>query len=343
MEAKGAKINRDTIRVGKGISLHSFIEGRKCLLITDQTVYSHYERSLSGFNPQFLPEGEEAKTLASVESLYSSFLDHGLDRDSVIIGFGGGAVTDTAGFAAATYLRGIDFIAVPTTLLGQADAAIGGKSGVNFKGYKNLVGSIREPIAVICDVSYLATLPDKQLRHGMAEVIKHGAILDSAYLTFAAESVDRIQARDLDVLEEIVARSIELKLSVVSKDPNESSHRRLLNFGHTLGHAIESVRGFSHGESISIGMVFAADLSVRLGLLRPDEKDILVSSLSRFGLPTAISRTDPIKLMEAIRRDKKREGDYVHMALLLRLGKGVLEPVSLNLIEEVLSDLCKRR
>jgi 3-dehydroquinate synthase len=270
------------------------------------------------------PAGERHKTRKTWSTLTDQMLAAGVGRDGAIIAVGGGVVGDMAGFVAATYLRGIPYVQVPTTLLAMIDSSIGGKTGVDTRAGKNLVGAFHQPKFVAADVASLETLPPNQFAAGIAEGIKHGAIADSAYLTRVVEQHSQIVARDPDAVIPLVARSIEIKVAVVTEDERETGRRAVLNFGHTVGHAVEAASDYSllHGEAIAIGMAVEADLGTSLGVTETDAVDVLRSALELFGLPVSIPRDAKVEaILAAMRYDKKTRDDAIRFALLRRPGE----------------------
>jgi 3-dehydroquinate synthase len=269
-----------------------------------------------------VPAGEEAKTVSEAERLWTWLADLGASRHDLVVAVGGGAVTDLAGFVAATYARGLASINVPTTLLGQVDAAIGAKTGVNLPQGKNLVGSFHRPRAVICDVDTLRTLPEAELRAGLAEVAKYGFIAEPGLLDLITERIDALLARDAETVTEVVARSVAIKAAIVTADEREAGERAHLNYGHTFAHAIEHAAGFSgirHGEAVALGMMAAAYLAHELGRIGPEVVDRHRAVLTALGLPVA-AKLDVAALEGAWRRDKKyRRG--VRFVLLAGLGR----------------------
>jgi len=307
--------------------------GRRVAVVTNETVAGLYldrvRESLvaADFDPVAvrIPDGEEHKNLAWLALLYNQLIDGGIDRHGSVVALGGGVVGDLAGFAAATYLRGIRCVQVPTTLLAQVDASIGGKTGINHIAGKNLIGAFAQPRFVLADVDTLRTLPRRELTAGLAEVIKYGAILDAEFFALLENQLPALQRLDRELLTEIVRRSCMLKAQVVSADETEGDYRAILNFGHTIGHAIESLteyRQFLHGEAVAIGMVAAARLSSRLGLCREDDYQRIRRLLQRCGLPIDIPpdvRGEPLAL--AMRTDKKAQGGTIKFVCLERIGK----------------------
>jgi 3-dehydroquinate synthase len=271
-----------------------------------------------------VPPGEGAKTLAEAERLYMELARLRLDRRSVVVALGGGVVGDLAGFVAATYLRGIDYVQVPTTLLAQVDASVGGKTAVDLPVGKNLVGAFHQPSLVIADVDTLATLPPRELRAGLAEVIKYGVIADAALFARLEEEADAVLAADPAILIALVQRSCEIKAEVVIADERETGLRAILNFGHTVGHAVEALTGYStllHGEAVAIGMVAAARMAVRQRMLAAPAAERLRSLIERYALPTEIPATlSPEAILETMQLDKKTRDGQLQFVLPTRIG-----------------------
>lgn len=316
-------------------NLKSHCTGR-IVVITDENVKRNHGDKFAGLEVIEIGVGEENKTLETVDQLYKKFLELELDRSTFVVGVGGGIVCDVTGFAASTYLRGMDFGFVPTTLLAQVDASIGGKNGVNLTGYKNLVGLIKQPKFCLCDFEVLKTLPLVELKCGFAEVIKHAAIGDGQLFAYLESNIEKALALHRTTIEKIVHDSIVVKIGIVKKDELEKGERMKLNFGHTIGHAIEATTQKPHGEAVAIGMVAAANLSVRKGLLQKKDAERLENLIKQFGLPTAIS----VKPADAIRKDKKRFGQKIKMVLLEGIGKPKIVEIEINELEAIMNDLC---
>ncbi len=324
------------VRVGPWEWLARAPTPRPTLLVTDETVRRlHGARFPDGVPVLTIGQGEESKTLETVAALYRGFLDAGLDRGGSVLGVGGGIVCDVASYAAATWMRGVDVGLVPTTVLAQADAGVGGKNGVNFGGTKNLVGTIRQPRFVHCAPEFLATLSRAEVQNGLAEVVKSAAIADAELFSFLEANVEALLAAEPATLTRAIEASLRVKVAVVEKDELEQGDRKRLNFGHTLGHALELARGLRHGEAVAVGMVFAARLSVERGLLPAGAVDRLVRLLEQLGLPTSFAPAPA--LFEGLTRDKKRAGKSVHMALLTAVGESVIQPVPLSDLEAALA------
>ena len=271
-----------------------------------------------------VPDGDATKNLRQVKRLYDGFLEKGMDRSSAVVALGGGMVGDLAGFVAASYLRGIDFVQVPTTLLSMVDASVGGKVGVNLAQGKNLVGAFHQPRLVWIDAAVLRTLPKRMISAGMAEVIKAGAIRDRGLLDLLEEEMDELIALEPRKLLPVLERACAIKADVVARDERESGLRMILNFGHTLGHAVESLsryRGVLHGEAVAMGMVYAAQLSVDLGLAPASTRLRLERVIHRAGLPTELPEFPRKSYLSALRVDKKRKDAHIRFVVLNRLGR----------------------
>jgi len=325
--------------------------GRRCAIITDTNVRPRFggavRRSLEqvGFDPVLItvPAGERSKGLKTVEACSDQLAAHRLERKSFVVALGGGVVGDLAGFVAASYLRGIAFVQVPTTLLAQVDSSVGGKVGVNLKAGKNLVGAFYQPRLVLCDLETLGTLPLREFRAGLAEVIKYGIIYDGELFERLERDMPKLLRRDPGTLATVVARCCEIKAEVVGKDEHEGGLRAILNFGHTIGHALEAISSYSkylHGEAISIGQVAAAWLSSEiLGLPRRDV-DRIRELFERAGLPVEVKLTHQQRrqLLAAMRLDKKVSGGEIKFVLARRIGKveyGI--KLGTSLVEDILT------
>jgi 3-dehydroquinate synthase len=254
------------------------------------------------------------------------------------VGVGGGVTTDVTGFVASTFLRGVPFGFISSSLLGQVDASIGGKNGVDLDGYKNMIGTIRQPAFVWCDLDLLKTLSRREYISGIAEVIKYGAIMDAAFLNYLKDHMHELLVLDPTVLEEVVTRSVKAKVTVVGKDELETGPRRLLNFGHTLGHAIERDQQLLHGQAVALGMVMASRLSVNLGMLRQADAALIEELVASAGLPVEIN-INPEEIYSNIRKDKKKSGNLIHFILLDGPGNAVIRPIPLDELKPMLYDL----
>jgi 3-dehydroquinate synthase len=325
--------------------------GRKVALVTDAAILALHGAAVAeslaaaGFDvtTTLLPEGERAKTLGVAASTWERFLEAGLDRGSTVVALGGGAVGDLAGFAAATYMRGVNFVQMPTTLLAQVDASSGGKTAIDHPRAKNLIGAFYQPRLVLADTSTLLTLPERELRSGLAEVIKHGIVLDAAYFDEVERDAAALCKREPATLERIVAGSCRLKGSVVERDEQEAELRHVLNYGHTIGHAIEAVTGyarFAHGEAVSLGIAAEAGIAERLGLAKPEVRARQVRLLEAVGLPVRSVGEAPERVVEALSRDKKAKDGRVPFVLAPEIGSfRLVFDVPRTLILEALGDL----
>jgi 3-dehydroquinate synthase len=325
--------------------------GNRCAIITDTNVGREYAKPAynsllrAGFNPSLVivPAGETAKSLKSVQSCYDRLASHRLERKSFIIALGGGVVGDLAGFVAATYLRGIPFVQVPTTLLAHVDSSVGGKVGVNLKAGKNLVGAFYQPKLVLCDLAALNTLPPREFRAGLAEIIKYGIIYDADLFAHLERDLPKLLRREAKSLGEIIARCCEIKAAVVGQDETESGLRAILNFGHTIGHGLEAISSYGkylHGEAISIGQVAAAKLSRQLTGLPEKDSARIADLFQRAGLPITVKLNagQRPKLFAAMKLDKKVSDGEIKFVLAQRIGKVVWgQRVPTTEIEKVLT------
>jgi 3-dehydroquinate synthase len=319
--------------------LGEFCDMENTVFIVDRNVLKLHGGKLSPYRLIEVEPGEQQKTLKTVDGIFERFLEWELDRSSTIIGVGGGMVCDIAGFVASTYLRGVPFGFVPTTLLALVDASVGGKNGVNYRGYKNLVGTFNQPGFVLCDFAFLKTLPYDELKNGLAEAIKSALIGDETLFSYIENNGQEISSLNDDAIQEVVYDSLNVKISIVSRDETEKGERRKLNFGHTVGHAIEKTTGCSHGEAVSVGMVMSAKLSERKGALTRKNVEKIETLLSNFKLPVQCEGNREA-IMDAIRKDKKREGEDIHFVLLDGIGKARIEKIKIRELQEVLFDLC---
>jgi len=309
------------------------------VLLIDEHVSFHHHDIFEPFRSLIIPSGESGKTLQTVEALYRELITLEADRSTLVVGVGGGLATDVAGFVASTFLRGTPFGFISTTLLGQVDASIGGKNGVNLDGYKNMIGNIRQPSFVWCDLSLLGSLDSREYVSGIAEVIKYGFIRDKSFLEYLEEHMELLLKQDMGVLEHVVSTSASIKSDVVQQDEMESDLRKILNFGHTIGHAIERHKGILHGEAVGMGMVLAARLSHLQGLLSSSEVDRVEKLILSAGLPVSME-LDPSEIYQNIRKDKKKSGTDVHFVLLKGLGSTLIRPIELTELKSMVHDLC---
>jgi len=324
-----------------GGEIHEVIsrfDKNKTVVLADENFLRFHAGKFSGFTLVSVGSGEQAKTMDQAVKLYHKLLELEVDRSWSIIGAGGGIATDLSGFVASTFLRGIPFGFVSTTLLGQVDAAIGGKNGVNLEGFKNMVGLIRQPEFVICDIDSLSTLPEREFLGGFAEIIKYGAIRDRSFFEYLDKNIEKGIAKDAFVLEKMIFESVKNKIEVVQSDENEMGERKTLNFGHTFAHAFEKLYRIPHGEAVSLGMVLAARLSVKMGLLNEDDSFKLEHMIARCGLPVRYD-FDSEAIAEAMKKDKKRAGEEISFILLDSIGKAVIRRIPVNNLKSMLYDL----
>ena len=318
------------------------------VIVSNETVAPHYAERLRAQLRQLyarvdlvtLPDGEQHKDWASLNRICDHLLAEALDRKTVLFALGGGVIGDMTGFAAAIYMRGVPFVQVPTTLLAQVDSSVGGKTAINHPLGKNMLGAFYQPARVIADLDTLDTLPDRELRAGLAEVIKYGPIADAGFLCWIEDNLDALLGRDKMALAYAVRRSCEIKAEVVGQDEREQGLRAILNFGHTIGHAIESGLGYGewlHGEAVACGMVLAADLSCRQGLMPQAFMERLQALIERAGLPVVPPKLGAARYLQLMRVDKKAESGAIRFVLIEALGRAGLHAVPDERIAETLA------
>ncbi|MEL7557159.1 3-dehydroquinate synthase [bioreactor metagenome] len=325
------------------------MDAAKTLLVSDERIYSLYGRHFPALPCVLIPEGEIAKNIEALPSLLDGFLRHRVDRSWSVLALGGGSISDTTGFAAHIWMRGIGFFAVPTTLLAMCDAALGGKNGLDYRGYKNVIGSFHFPRRLFCDVETLRSLEPEQFASGMAEAIKHGILEGEDHFAYLEDSARRyggegglnFQGCPAETLEGIVRLSQRLKLKIVARDPKESGARRLLNLGHSFGHALESASGMPHGFAVSLGIALACSYARAKGRMKEGDMRRILNLLARYGLPVNIEEVDADgslrkKAADLFFMDKKREGEFVHFILPEGIGAVKIEKIP---AEELLSFL----
>jgi 3-dehydroquinate synthase len=324
---------RSSIFIGERLeNLPRHLPKGRVIIIADANLLRLYRAELPALPVLSIGCGESAKTLDTVKRLYESLVDLEVDRSTFLLGIGGGVVCDVAGFVASTFMRGLRFGFVATTLLAQVDASVGGKNGVNLGGFKNLVGCFNQPEFVLCDLHLLETLPEGEVANGMAEIVKHALIADAGMFAFLEENAGLAMALDPPTIEKLIGDSVAIKAGVVGRDEREAGERRKLNFGHTFGHALEKVIGLSHGEAVSVGMVLAAGLSKKKGRLPGAAYKRITELLRRLRLPVSTA-ADPERVIEALLRDKKREAAKIHFVLLDDIGRAAVEEVEICELE----------
>ena len=316
--------------LGDAARWRAAIRGRHVLVVSNATVAPLYlarvQAGLDGLEHAalVLPDGEAHKTLAHTAEVFAALAKLGASRDATLLALGGGVIGDLAGFAAACWMRGIDFVQMPTTLLAMVDSSVGGKTGVNLPEGKNLVGAFHQPRAVVADTATLATLPVREYRSGLAEVVKYGAIADAPFFDWLQAHADALAAREPEALAAAIETSCASKAAIVARDEHEHGERALLNFGHTFGHALETVAGYGtllHGEAVAIGMLLAARLSAHLGLASEADCERLAALLAHLGLPTQAPALDADRLLAAMRLDKKNLGGRLRLILWRGIGR----------------------
>lgn len=305
---------------------------KKTVLLVDENLYHLHQSKFSTFNIIVVPSGEKNKAQPCVDDIINQLLQIQINKDDFIIGVGGGVVTDITGYVASIYKRGISFGLVPTTVLSMVDAAIGGKNGINVGLHKNMVGTICQPEFILYDFSFLESLPDMEWINGFAEIIKHACILDKSLFTFLEHHDITSFKNDKALLKQLIIQNIEIKFGVVQSDVNEKGNRKLLNFGHSFGHAIENLHGISHGEAVSIGMVIASKLSEKYTGLSSISTLQIIELLKKYGLPITIE-TDGETLFNQLIADKKRTGDDIQFILLDNIGAAVIKNISIPALQ----------
>jgi 3-dehydroquinate synthase len=326
------------ILIGSGLLrspslLAAHIPAGELLLVSNTVVAPLYAERFKAALPGrrmielILPDGEAYKSLGTASRMFDVMIANRLGRDAVIVALGGGVIGDLAGFVAACYQRGVDFVQLPSTLLADVDSSVGGKTAVNHPGGKNMIGAFHQPRAVIIDTEMLASLPERELRAGLAEVIKYGLIWDAAFFNWLETHIDQILARDAAALTHLIYRSCQIKAEIVGRDEREQGERALLNFGHTFAHAIEAATGYTewlHGEAVAVGMVLAADVSRRLGQLDAAEQGRLLGLLERCGLPVDAPQIGTERVFDYMRVDKKVKAGRVRLVLLRGIGTATM-------------------
>ena len=337
LEIQGS-IKGSAIQVGEKLqNLGNYIPEENVVIITDVNVKRFYQNKFPPHPVITIQTGEKIKTLDTVRNVYGKLVEFGVDRSTVIVGIGGGIVCDITGFVASTFLRGVNFGFVSTTLLSQVDASVGGKNGVNFQGYKNMIGVFNQPEFVICDLNLLNTLPEEEILCGLAEIVKHAAIGDGDLFQYLEQQYQKALALDSAVIERLVYDSVVIKSGIVNRDEKEKGERRKLNFGHTFGHAIEKTAGVRHGEAVSAGMVMASELSVKKGYLQAKNAQRIKTLLEDLKLPTHI-HADKKTVFDALQKDKKRKGDRIYFVFLEDMGKSFVDQISLKELEDIIND-----
>ena len=327
-----------SILIGERLqALSKYVQTEQLVIITDTNVRDIYQKEFPPGDVIEIGTGENIKNLDTVRFLYEKLMKLEVDRSSFIVGIGGGIVCDITGFVASTYLRGVRFGFVSSTLLSQVDASVGGKNGVNFSGFKNMVGIFNQPEFVICDMNLLKTLPVKERQNGFSEIVKHAALGDAELFSYLEKHYQKAIDLDAATIENLVYNSVSIKSSIVNLDEKETGERRKLNFGHTFGHAFEKTRGVPHGEAVSVGMVVASELSVKKGYLSLEDGKRIEKLLHALKLPTRFP-FDGARVLGALRKDKKREGDEIYFVFLQGIGCAAVKKISMVDLEAMANE-----
>ena len=329
--------DKSSVYVGRTAELlERLLPKKRVIVISDTNLDRTHHNLMAPYEHILIGLGEQAKCLATLDAIYRQLIEMGADRSTFILGIGGGIVTDIAGFVASTYMRGVAFGFITTTLLGSVDASVGGKNGVNVGGFKNMVGTFSQPEFVICDVELLRTLPDSEFRAGLAEVIKTAILGDTELFNTLEQSSFEELRQDDARLEEIILRSIRVKASVVAEDEREGGRRRILNLGHTIAHAIEkSTSKFSHGEAVAIGLHHITRVALAQGLISANDAERIFALIDRYGFDTTLP-IEHKQLLDAIKADKKRSGNTLHLILPTAVGAVEDRIVSFDELNEIL-------
>jgi 3-dehydroquinate synthase len=312
------------------------VENRKLMIITDSNVAKYHLDSLKNalskitqtVETMIIPAGEGSKNLDTVSLCYEKLIQSGFDRNDVLVALGGGVIGDLTGFVAATYLRGVRFIQIPTSLLAMVDSSVGGKTGVDFKAYKNMVGAFHQPKLVYMNLSTLSTLPDAEYYSGMGEIIKHGLIKDKSYYEWLKEQSELIKARNYETLREMIYRSCQIKRDVVERDPKEQGERALLNYGHTIGHSVEKLKDLTllHGQCVCIGMAAASLISLNRGYIAESEYYDILGTITCFQQSIKVKGLTAEDVYEVTKLDKKMDSDKIKFILLKEIGNAFIDP-----------------
>jgi 3-dehydroquinate synthase len=321
---------------GSFSQLKTIVDQKRSVIITDENVFEAHGKRFKGWNTIVLKAGEEYKIQATVDAVIEQLIDFEADRKTTVIGIGGGVITDITGYVASVYMRGIAFGFVPTSLLALVDASIGGKNGIDVGVYKNMVGIIRQPSFILHDMSFLDTLPQKEWENGFAEIIKHACIRDAAMFTYLEKSSFKTFQGNKKAISGLVKQNAIIKTKVVQKDEFEKGDRRLLNFGHTLGHALENQYELMHGQAVAIGMAYASVISSEITGFKEANK--VARLLLQYDLPTFVE-FDRQKVFRVMKMDKKREKKEMNYVLLEKIGKGIVKPIPVIQLEKIINEL----
>ena len=332
--------HKSDIYIGEQFSnINKYIPSCNVVIISDKNLEKHYKNQFPKFPSIIISTGENIKNLKTVEEIILQLINLGADRHTFILAIGGGIVCDIAGFVASIYMRGLNFGFVSTSLLSQVDASVGGKNGVNFSSYKNIIGNFNQPKFVICDMEMLKTLPQKEIQIGIAEIIKHALISDARMFDSISENTNKILDLNIDFLENLIHQNIKIKAHFIEKDETEQGERKKLNFGHTLAHAIEKHSNLSHGEAVALGIIFASRISFQKGYLSEQNLKEIIGLINNIGLDANIN-IDKEDLVEAICKDKKKNGTLISFILLDKIGQARIEEIEIEELKKWVYDLC---
>lgn len=325
------QIDNSSIYVGETyLNLANYLpQGRQVIIITDTNVYRYYKDFIDKYQSIVIPTGEKAKVWKTVNFIVEELLVKNADRNTFLIGFGGGVVTDITGFVASIFMRGVSFGFVASSLLAQVDASLGGKNGINFQHYKNVIGVFNTPEFVICDTALLKTLPEREIRSGFGEIIKHSLIKDALLFEYLKENSNFLLSLNKQELEYVIWKAINIKAEVVERDFTEKGERKQLNFGHTIGHAVENNSSFTHGEAVAVGMFWAAKWSAEKGFINADELQKIKAVLELYHLPTTY-QVEHSLLSSFIQKDKKKQGSAIDFVFLKEIGKAQVISVAMK-------------
>ena len=307
--------------------INEFIDAKNIVIVTDDIVFKNYQKKFKSFKTIIIKSGEENKNQKSIDLIIKQLINFRADRNTILLGIGGGMITDLTGFVAAIYMRGLRFAFVPTTLLAMTDAAIGGKNGINAGIYKNIIGTTKQPEFIFYDFSFLKTLSSTEWQNGFAEIIKHACIRDEKMFHVLQSHSLKYYQKNKKELSHLIQQNVKIKVKIVQKDELEQNERKLLNFGHTIGHAIEKQNRLPHGHAITHGMVYASKLSNKLTNF--EKTDQIINLLKKYNLPTS-THFNSAQIIKNISMDKKRNGDTINFILLDKIGKGIIYPINIS-------------
>jgi len=334
LKITGAQSN-STLLIGESFKkFKNYLPNKQVIVLIDNKVNSLYGKYFEGYPIIEIGQTEKIKTLTTIELILEKLFELKADRSAFLLAVGGGIVCDIGGFAASIYLRGIDFGFISTTLLSQVDASVGGKNGVNFKGFKNMVGVFNQPNFVLCDQEMLKTLSTDDLNCGFAEIVKHTLIADGDMFGYLEKNVEKALSIDPVFIEALVSNSVKIKAGIVNRDEKEKGERRKLNLGHTYGHAVEKVMGISHGNAVSIGLAIAAKLSLNRNTITQNEYNRIIALLKALNLPVSVKEKHQ-EILEALFMDKKREGNQIHFVLMQGIGNVSLELITIDELRKI--------